>query len=73
MNATIYWTGQRIQRAVHEAPFSAKLWWLNQQVGFLEWRCAWMHSSQRNPLQLPFDGGTLHALSNLRRHYAQPQ
>jgi hypothetical protein len=38
MNATIYWTGQRIQRAVHEAPFSAKLWWLNQQVGFLEWR-----------------------------------
>jgi hypothetical protein len=38
MNATIYWTGQRIQRAVHEAPFRAKLWWLNQQVGFLEWR-----------------------------------
>ena len=38
MNATIYWTGQRIQRAVHDARFSAKLWWLNQQVEFLDWR-----------------------------------
>ena len=38
MNATIYWTGRRLQRAVHEARFSTKLWWLNQQVRFLDWR-----------------------------------
>jgi hypothetical protein len=41
MNATIYWTSKRIQHAIHEARFSAKLWWLKQQVEFLEWNQQW--------------------------------
>ena len=41
MNATIYWTGKRIQQMTQEARFSAKLWWLNQQVDFLEWSRQW--------------------------------
>ncbi len=38
MNATIYWTGQRVHDAVHEARFNAQLWWLSQQVELLGWR-----------------------------------
>jgi hypothetical protein len=41
MNTMIYWTGKRIQQTMQEARFSAKLWWLNQQVDFLEWRRQW--------------------------------
>lgn len=38
MNATIYWTGKRIQHTIQQARVSAKLWWLNEQVDFLVWR-----------------------------------
>lgn len=38
MNATIYWTTQRVQRKAQEFRWAAQLWWLNQQVEFVGWR-----------------------------------
>jgi hypothetical protein len=38
MNATIYWTTQRMQRRAQEFRWAAKIWWLNQQVEFVGWR-----------------------------------
>jgi hypothetical protein len=38
MNATIYWTTQRLQRRAQEFRWAAQLWWLNRQVEFVGWR-----------------------------------
>ena len=38
MNATMYWTTQRMQRRAQEFRLAARLWWLNQQVDFVGWR-----------------------------------
>ena len=38
MKTMIYWAMQHSHYAVNEFRFCATCWWLNQQVGFLEWR-----------------------------------
>ncbi len=38
MKTTLYWTCKHVQRAACDLRFSAKLWWLKQQVGFVAWR-----------------------------------
>ena len=38
MNATVYWTTQRMRRRAQEFRWAARLWWLNQQVEFAGWR-----------------------------------
>jgi hypothetical protein len=38
MNATIYWTTQRMQRRAQEFRLAARLWRLNLQVEFVGWR-----------------------------------
>lgn len=35
MNATIYWTTQRVQRRAQEFRWAVQLWWLNQQIEFV--------------------------------------
>ena len=38
MNATIYWTTQRMRQRAQEFRWAGRLWWLNQQVEFVALR-----------------------------------
>lgn len=60
MNATLYWTTQHLQRTAHEVQFAAKVWWLKQQVEFLDWRVqmeALLPSSPFTPTPQPITQG----------------
>jgi len=38
MKTMIYWTCTHVQRAACDLRFTAKLWWIKQQVEVVEWR-----------------------------------
>lgn len=38
MNATIYWTTQRMRQRAQEFRWATRLWWLKQQVEYVGWR-----------------------------------
>lgn len=68
MKTTIYWTGRHLQRTVHDIRFAAKLWWMNQQVDFLDWRGqlqALLPSSPYTPIPQPTKQGGRHAMQSL--------
>lgn len=70
MKTTIYWIGQRLRRAAHEFRFNAKLWWLNQQVEFLDWRVtmeALLSSSPFTAAPQPIKQGGRRAMQSLSR------
>jgi hypothetical protein len=76
MKTTIYWTCRHIQRAAQDVRFAAKLWWLNQQVEFLDWRAqmeALLPSLSFSPAPQPVTQGGRHALSSLYSLHAHQQ
>jgi hypothetical protein len=65
MKTTIYWTCTHLRRAASDFRFAAKLWWLNRQVEFLDWRGqmeALLPSSRLIPAPQPISRGGRHAM-----------
>lgn len=76
MKTTIYWTGRHIQRAAQDVRLTAKLWWLNQQVDFFNWRLqleALLPTPRLTHALQPMRQGGRHALSNLHQAHAYQQ
>lgn len=38
MKAKFYWTTRHLKQTARNLRFSARCWWLSQQIDFLEWR-----------------------------------
>jgi hypothetical protein len=65
MNATIYWATQHLRRTVCRLGFAARLWWLNRQVEFLDWRLqleTLLPPPRLAPAPQPIRQGSRHAI-----------
>jgi hypothetical protein len=38
MKTTFYWTIQHLKQGARNLRFTARCWWLSQQIDFCEWR-----------------------------------